>query len=79
MMIPMTTVWVRRIHDINRSGWLILIPFFLNFYTVISERNKKVIIDMDQIRRKTIYKEIYLTKSEEIKVEERVKKGIYSC
>ena len=73
MMIPMTTVWVRRIHDINRSGWLILIPF-LNFILLFLKGTKGD-NRYGSDPSKTIYKEIYLTKSEEIKVEERVKKA----
>ncbi len=36
MIIPSIAVAVRRMHDVNKSGWYILIPFY-NFYLAVSE------------------------------------------
>lgn len=73
MWFPFTCVWVRRIHDINQPGWLVLIPiynFILLFIKGTKGGNRYGIDPLE-----TVFKEVYITKKEEIKAEIREKKA----
>lgn len=40
VFIPSIAVGVRRMHDVGKSGWFILIPFY-NLYLAVSEGHKE--------------------------------------
>jgi uncharacterized membrane protein YhaH (DUF805 family) len=73
MWFPFTCVWIRRIHDINQPGWLVLIPIYNFILLFIKGTEGENRYGTDPLE--TIYKEVYLTEKEEINVEQREKKA----